>query len=130
MIQIGLIAADSPLRADDLQRWASEFTYEINLPQPVTYTPDAITRNIRGMFGNQDFLPLAHMTVTPQFVFLPRIQIAFAHLAAGLQATLPIRAILDDLDSVTDPVTELGKKHHAWVRDRGLPSALDHHDHP
>jgi len=24
----------------------------------------------------------------------------------------------------------LGKQHYAWVRERGLPSALDHHDHP
>ena len=23
-----------------------------------------------------------------------------------------------------------GKLHHAWVRERGLPGALDHHDHP
>jgi predicted unusual protein kinase regulating ubiquinone biosynthesis (AarF/ABC1/UbiB family) len=129
MIQIGLIAADSPLSADDLQRWASDLTYEINLPQPVTYTPDAVTRNMHGMFGSQDFLPLAHMTVTPQFVFLPRIQIAFAHMAAALHATLPIRAILDDADDVAEPTTDLGKLHHGWVRERGLPSALDRHDH-
>ena len=130
MIELGLIAADSPLSADDLQRWASDLTYEIDLPQPVTYTSGAVTRNMHGMFGNQDFVPLAHMTVTPQFVFLPRIQIAFAHLAAALQATLPIRAICEDLDGVAEPITELGKLHHAWVRERGLPGALDHHDHP
>jgi hypothetical protein len=53
-----------------------------------------------------------------------------ARAAAGLNATLPIRAILEDMDGIADPVTELGKLHHAWVRERGLPSALDHHDHP
>jgi hypothetical protein len=53
-----------------------------------------------------------------------------ARAAADLNATLPIRAILDDMDGIADPVTELGKLHHAWVRERGLPSALDHHDHP
>lgn len=130
MIQIGLIDADSPLCDDDLQRWASDFTYEINLPQPVTYTPDAVARNMRGIFGSQEFLPLAHMTVTPQFVFLPRIQIAFAHVAAALHATVPVRAILDDLDDVAEPTTDVGKAHHTWVRERGLPGALDHHDHP
>ena len=36
---------------------------------------------------------------------------------------------LDDLDGVAEPVTELGKLHHAWVRERGLPLGLDHHDH-
>jgi predicted unusual protein kinase regulating ubiquinone biosynthesis (AarF/ABC1/UbiB family) len=128
MIQLGLIEADSPLGTDDLTRWASDLTHEINMPQPVTYTPGAITRNMHGMFGTEEFLPLAHMTVTPQFVFLPRIQIAFAHLAAAMRATLPVRAILEDMDGVAEPTTELGKLHHAWVRERGLPGALDHHD--
>jgi hypothetical protein len=36
----------------------------------------------------------------------------------------------NDFDGVAEPTTELGKLHHAWVRERGLPSALDHHDHP
>jgi hypothetical protein len=39
-----------------------------------------------------------------------------------------VRAIVDDVDGVAEPVTELGKLHHSWVRGRGLPSALDHHD--
>ena len=34
------------------------------------------------------------------------------------------------IEDHNDAVTELGKKHHAWARERGLPSALDHHDHP
>ena len=68
-------------------------------------------------------------TGTFEFVFLPRIQIAFAHMAVSLHATLPIPAILEDMDGIAEPTTELGKLHHAWVRERGLPSALDHHDH-
>jgi hypothetical protein len=38
--------------------------------------------------------------------------------------------MVNDFDGVAEPTTELGKLHHAWVRERGLPSALDHHDHP
>ena len=49
---------------------------------------------------------------------------------AGLNATVPARAIYDDPDGVAEPITELGKLHHAWLRERGLPSPLDHHDHP
>jgi hypothetical protein len=37
---------------------------------------------------------------------------------------------MDDMDGVVEPITELGKLHHAWVRERRLPGALDHHDHP
>jgi hypothetical protein len=47
-----------------------------------------------------------------------------------LHATLPARAIADDMDGIAEPVTELGKSHHAWVRERDLPSAFDCHDQP
>ena len=45
-----------------------------------------------------------------------------------MRATLPVRAIADDIDNVAEPITILGKQHHAWVGDRGLPNAFDHHD--
>jgi hypothetical protein len=69
-------------------------------------------------------------TVPPAFVFLGRTQLAWTSVAAGFGATLDVRAIMDDMDGVAEPITELGKLHHAWVRERGLPGALDHHDHP
>jgi hypothetical protein len=63
-------------------------------------------------------------------VFTSRIMLAFASVAGGLHATVASRALMDDMDGVAEPITELGKLHHAWVRERGLPGALDHHDHP
>jgi len=63
-------------------------------------------------------------------VFGARLQLAIFSVCAGLGATMPARAISDDIDGVAEPITELGKLHHAWVRERGLPGALDHHDHP
>jgi hypothetical protein len=39
-----------------------------------------------------------------------------------------VRAIADDINNVAEPITILGKQHHAWVGDRGLPNAFDHHD--
>lgn len=128
MIQMGLLSAESPLSLDDVRRIVANMTHELTQPQPVTYTPEHMARSLRGFFGDDDYLPAAHMNVTPEFVFLPRIGIAFSHIAAGLQATLPARAITDDLDGVAEPVTELGKQHHAWVRERGLLCGLDHHD--
>jgi hypothetical protein len=61
------------------------------------------------------------------FALFPRVQLSLTQVGAGLRATMPARAIVDDVD---EPITELGKLHHAWVRERGLPSALEHHDHP
>jgi len=58
------------------------------------------------------------LSAKPLFVAAPEIQTAF-----------PARAMVNDMDGVAEPITELGKLHHAWVRQSGLPSALDHHDH-
>lgn len=74
--------------------------------------------------------PVAKIAVPAEHVFTSRIMLAFTSVAAGLQATLHTRALMDDMDGVAEPITELGKLHHAWVRERGLPAALDHHDHP
>jgi predicted unusual protein kinase regulating ubiquinone biosynthesis (AarF/ABC1/UbiB family) len=131
LTQLELLTADSPLSADDLQRWIADTGPQIHMPQPVTYTPDATARAISGMFDIRDSNhPGAQITVPPEFIFSGRTQLAWSSVAAGLRATLPLRAILDDIDGVAESITELGKLHHAWVRERGLPGALDHHDHP
>ncbi len=68
------------------------------------------------------------MNAPDDFVFASRTTFALNAVAAGLGATLPMRAIMDDLDDVAEPVTELGKLHRGWVHHRNLPSALAHHD--
>jgi predicted unusual protein kinase regulating ubiquinone biosynthesis (AarF/ABC1/UbiB family) len=131
MIRQGAITAESPLDTDELQRWASDIIHEVTLPQLATYTPDTTARTIHGLFDIRDsHHPLAQMTAPPEFVFIPRMILAHNSVLAGLQATLPIRAIFDDMDGVADAITELGEQHHAWVRARSLPSGIDHHDHP
>jgi predicted unusual protein kinase regulating ubiquinone biosynthesis (AarF/ABC1/UbiB family) len=131
MTQLGFLAADSSLSAEDLQQWLADTGPEIFMPQPVTYTSNAVACTIRGMFDIRDSNhPVAQIALPPEFVFTSRIQLAWSSVAAGLHATLPIRAIMNDIDGVAEPTTELGKLHQAWVRERGLPSGLDHHDHP
>ncbi|MGV0771340.1 ABC1 kinase family protein [Mycobacterium syngnathidarum] len=130
MLQMGLISAESPLSDGNLRRVVADMTHATTQPQPVTYTPEHTARSLRALFGDQNFLPAGQMTVTREFVFLPRLQIAFDHIATGLRATVPVRSILEDLSGIAEPTTELGKLHHAWVRERGLPRGLDHHDHP
>jgi predicted unusual protein kinase regulating ubiquinone biosynthesis (AarF/ABC1/UbiB family) len=133
MVLAGYLTADSDLTADELYQWQSELLYEcmVTTPQPVTYTADSINRVVRCLFDVRDTdHPVARMTAPDDYVFAARVQLAVSSVCAGLSATLPVRAIVEDFDGAADPVTELGKKHHAWARDRGLPSALDHHDHP
>lgn len=131
LTRLGILTADSDLTNDELQQWFSYTNYPMTSPQPVTFTPDAVARIVGGFFDARDrHHPVAKINVPAEHVFTSRIVLAFNSVAAGLQATLPIRAIFDDLDGVTEPITELGKLHHAWVRERGLPGALDHHDHP
>jgi predicted unusual protein kinase regulating ubiquinone biosynthesis (AarF/ABC1/UbiB family) len=131
MVQAGFLAADSPLSAEDLQRQTKEMGPEVHMPQPVTYAPGATagkTRKTSRMFDGSS--GAAQTTVPPEFLFNGRAQLAWSSVAAGFGATLDVRATMDDMDGVAEPVTELGKLHHAWVRERGLPGALDHHDHP
>jgi hypothetical protein len=70
---------------------------------------------------------MVRMNAPDDYVFSSRVTLAGTAVVAGLNATLSIRAIYGDLDDVEEPVTELGKLHRAWVRERGLPRALDHH---
>jgi predicted unusual protein kinase regulating ubiquinone biosynthesis (AarF/ABC1/UbiB family) len=132
MVQAGFLAVDSDLTADELYQWMSEMLCEtVYMPQPATYTPETTARTVRGLFDLRDAdHPVARMNAPDDYVFSSRVTLAIHALAAGLNATLPIRAIVDDLDGVAEPTTDLGKLHHAWVRERGLPGALDHHDHP
>ncbi|GAY16839.1 AarF/ABC1/UbiB kinase family protein [Mycobacterium sp. shizuoka-1] len=131
MAQLGFFAVDSSLTDDELRQWVSEMTYEVNLPQPVTYTAQSTARVFRGMVDVRDRNhPVAKITLPAEQAFTSRISLAFASVAAGLNATLATRSILEDMDGVAEPVTELGRLHHGWVRERGLPGALDRHDHP
>ncbi len=131
MAQLGFIEPDSELGAEDLRGWLGTATREISGPQPATYTPTAMSSVISGFFDvHDDRNVIARLTLPAEFAFTSRITMAFTSIAVGLNATLPIRAIGEDMDGIAEPVTELGKLHHAWVRERGLPLGLDRHDHP
>ncbi|PXX06296.1 ABC1 kinase family protein [Mycolicibacterium moriokaense] len=131
LVQMGFVSADSDLTADEVYEWQSQILYESAVaPQPVTFTPETTRRTIRGIFDIRDpDHPLARMNTPDDFVFLSRVQLAVGSMYGALRVTAPARAIVDDMDGIAEPITELGKLHHAWVRERGLPSALEHHDH-
>jgi hypothetical protein len=129
MVRAGFITADSPLTAADALWYWSQVFYEMAVaPQPVTYAVDSSARIAHWVFGLHDSSnPLTQMNAPSDLAFAPRVHTALSSVCSGLTATLPARAITDDMDGIAEPATELGRRHHAWVRERGLPGAFDDH---
>jgi hypothetical protein len=69
------------------------------------------------------------MSIPEDLVFTTRINLSVNTICAALRGTVHVRAMVDDLDGVAEPITPLGKQHVAWVRQRGLPFGLEHHEH-
>jgi predicted unusual protein kinase regulating ubiquinone biosynthesis (AarF/ABC1/UbiB family) len=131
MAEVGFFAIESPLTIEELRVWWAELLPElISTTQPATYTPENFARLVEALFAVKADQPVARMTVPEHFALFPRAQFAISNICSTFRATLYARAIADDMDGVAEPTTELGKLHSAWLRERGLPSALDHHDHP
>lgn len=130
MAESGFLDADPTLTADELYRWWAQMLHEfVSSPQPATYTSETTDRILRGMFDTRSAEhPVARMSGPAEYAFMPRVLISLNSICATLRATLPVRAIADDIDNVAEPITILGKQHHAWVGERGLPNAFDHHD--
>lgn len=125
MAEMGFLDADPTLTTTELYRWWSELAHEPNAPQPVTYGQETIDRYLRNLFDTRDRSDVvARLSVPEELTLSSRVMLAIAAVAGSLGVTLPARAIYDDMDSVAEPVTAMGKAHHAWLRDRGLPSAL------
>ncbi|MCV7360032.1 AarF/ABC1/UbiB kinase family protein [Mycolicibacterium neworleansense] len=128
VIEAGFITDDYPISSAELcDFWTQVFYDIVAAPQPVTYTAKSTARTTRWMFSPDSANPLSRMRVPDAYAFAPRVNQALTSISAKLHATLPARSIVDDMDGVAEPTTELGKLHHAWVRERGLPGALDDH---
>jgi predicted unusual protein kinase regulating ubiquinone biosynthesis (AarF/ABC1/UbiB family) len=131
MVTAGFITADSTLTAVALQRFWEQVFHEIVVAsQPATYAPDSGLRTARWLFGLDSTNPLSRMRAPDGYAFAPRVTTALNSVCGALRATLPARAIADDMDGVAEAITPLGRAHHAWVRERRLPLGLEHHDQP
>jgi predicted unusual protein kinase regulating ubiquinone biosynthesis (AarF/ABC1/UbiB family) len=129
VIEAGFMTEDSAMSGEDLRDFWTQVFYEfVAAPQPVTYTARSTARTARWMFSPDSANPLSRMHIPEDYAFAPRVNQALTNICANLHATLPARSIVDDMDGVAEPETELGRLHHAWVRRRGLPGALDDHD--
>jgi hypothetical protein len=126
MVDAGYFAADSPLSAHDVFQWLGATVQDIRGPQPVTFTREISNSATRSLLN---FQTLHQMSIPSDLVFLARINLNISALSATLNATVHTHALLDDLDGVAEAISPLGKQHVGWVRERGLPFGLDHHDH-
>ena len=128
MAEAGFVADGSSLTADETYQWWSDCIHELLIEQPATYGQDTSERAIRALV---DLRPADHpvrrMSVPPDFVFFTRLNLSMNAILTALNATFYARGALDDMDGVAEPVSELGKQHAAWVRQRGLPFGMDDH---
>jgi predicted unusual protein kinase regulating ubiquinone biosynthesis (AarF/ABC1/UbiB family) len=131
MAELGYFAGGSALSVDEAYQWYAELLYELIAPQPVTFTQEAAERAIRGLIDlRSPDHPVRHMSAPDDLIFFTRFNLIANPLMAALKATVYARSIIDDMDGVAAPITPLGKQHDAWVRQRGLPYGLEHHDDP
>jgi len=130
LTELGFLTPESIITDDELDTYVADMAYECTEPQPFTYSPATTARVIGGFFDirSKDH-PATKIALPTEHAFTSRIMLACSSICAGLHATVPVKSIMDDLDGVAEPCTDLGKAHHAWVRKRGLPGAVDHHDH-
>lgn len=128
MTELGFFARDRPITLEELRSWWAVLLHEMTeMPQPVIYTTEATARLMQSLFSTSADNPVNRMVVPEDFSMFPRVQLALTHIGAGMNACLPAKALMDDMDGVAEPITEVGKLHHEWVRQRGLPMALDSH---
>ncbi|MDT5117666.1 MAG: hypothetical protein QOE30_3405 [Mycobacterium sp.] len=131
MAETGFLAEGSMLTADEAYQWWASVIYELLMPQPGTYSQDTSQRAIASLIDlRANDHPLRRMSVPPDFVFFARLNLSMNSIFAALEATFHVRGVVDDMDGVAEPISELGKQHVAWVRQRGLPFGTDHHDQP
>jgi predicted unusual protein kinase regulating ubiquinone biosynthesis (AarF/ABC1/UbiB family) len=129
MVESGFLTADSTLSADGTYQWWEGIIYELLAPQPATYTEQASERAIQFLLDVRAAdHPMRRMSVPADFVFFSRLNLSMNAVFTTLRATLYARALLDDMDGAAAPITDLGRQHDAWVRERGLPHGMDHHD--
>jgi predicted unusual protein kinase regulating ubiquinone biosynthesis (AarF/ABC1/UbiB family) len=129
MVESGFLTEESTLTADEAYQWYTAILHELLIPQPATYTPEASSRAVDALIDIRAAdHPVRRMQVPPDFVFFSRLNLSMNAVFSALNATFYARSLLDDMDGVAAPITDLGKAHDDWLRQRGLPYGMDHHD--
>jgi predicted unusual protein kinase regulating ubiquinone biosynthesis (AarF/ABC1/UbiB family) len=129
MVDLGFMTSDLTLTPDEAYQWMEEITYEVHAPQPVTFNSETSQRAVHAMLdARSPGHPMRRVSIPGDLIFFSRISFGINMICASLQASIHIRSIMADMDGVAEPITSLGKQHDTWVRDRGIPYGLEHHD--
>ena len=124
MYRLGLVSEDSSVTATDAHGWWQEYLKAFTAPQPYTYGALDGATLVRELVNKPDSVA-GQLDLPRDMVFLTRIDLGLDATLAQLRATLPVRAVVDELDGVGEPATELGRQHVAWARNRGLPFGME-----
>ncbi len=110
MVESGFLTADSTLTAEETFQWYAGIIHEILGPQPATYTEEASARAIEYLIDVRSAdHPMRRMSVPPDFVFFSRLNLSMNAIFTALHATYHARAMLDDMDGIAEPVSDLGR---------------------
>lgn len=126
MVAVGFFTDDSSITTEEAHAWYANISRELLVAQPVTFEPGSARRAVAAFLDIRD--PdhvVRRMSVPEDLVVTTRINLHVNAICAALEATVYLRALVDDLDGVAGPITELGKQHVDWVRERGLPFGCD-----
>ncbi|MEW5810700.1 MAG: AarF/ABC1/UbiB kinase family protein [Actinomycetota bacterium] len=129
MTESGFLADDSTLTAQEAYQWWAAVLHELLVDQPARYSRESSERAVRALLDVRSREHVVRrMSVPSDFVFFARLNLSMNAIFVALGAELHARSLLDDMDGVAEPVTDLGKQHVAWARERGLPFGMDDHD--
>lgn len=126
MVAVGFFADDSSITTEEAHAWYADISRELLVPQPVTFEHDSARRAVAAFLDVRDADHVVRrMSVPEDLVFTTRINLSVNAISAALHGTVHLRALVDDLDGVAEPITALGRQHADWVRQRGLPFGCD-----
>ncbi|MBO0855369.1 MAG: AarF/ABC1/UbiB kinase family protein [Nocardia sp.] len=124
--EYGFVDADSDLTAAEAYEWWSLMAVGLLTEQPHHYTHEDSTGIIRSLYDSSDAsIAFRKMNVPSDWAMLSRINMGMYSIFSAMDASVYSREILDVLDGVGEPYTELGRKHVEWARARSLPFGLD-----
>jgi len=126
MVAVGFFTDDSSITTEEAHKWYANISRELLVAQPVTFEPDSARRAVAAFLDvREPDHVVRRMSVPEDLVVTTRINLSVNAVCAALMATVHLRALVDDLDGVAEPITALGKQHVDWVRERGLPFGCD-----
>ncbi len=121
MKEAGFLPAESTMSNEEALRWMNDINTDATLPQPVTYTPQLIDRNLNALDSSLS----RRISLPPDLIYLVRFPLGVRSAMSKLGATVSARSAAADMIGIAEPETPLGVRHVAWVRERGLPFGLE-----